>query len=157
VDGKPLSLGDITVPVYNLATREDHIAPARSVFFGSSFFGGPVTFVLTGSGHIAGVINPPSRGKYQYWTGLAPHGDGFDAWLARADEPPGSWGPHWKDWITALDDRRVKARVPGGRKVKAIEDAPGSYVKVTAGRNAAYRPSVRRAIVAKVLEGFSGL
>jgi polyhydroxyalkanoate synthase len=132
VDGRPLSLGDITIPVYNLATREDHIAPARSVFFGSSFFGGPVTFVLTGSGHIAGVINPPSRQKYQYWTGPAPHGDGFDAWLARADEHPGSWWPHWQAWITALDDRRVKARTVGGRKVKPIEDAPGSYVKVTA-------------------------
>jgi polyhydroxyalkanoate synthase len=132
VDGHALSLGDITIPVYNLATREDHIAPARSVYFGSSFFGGPVTFVLSGSGHIAGVINPPSRGKYQYWTGPAPHGDGFDAWLARAEEHPGSWWPHWQEWITALDDRRVKARIVGGRKIKPIEDAPGSYVKVTA-------------------------
>lgn len=132
VDGHALSLGDITIPVYNLATREDHIAPARSVYFGSSFFGGPVTFVLSGSGHIAGVINPPARGKYRYWTGPAPHGDGFDAWLARAEEHPGSWWPHWQDWITAQDDRRVKARTVGGRKIKPIEDAPGSYVKVTA-------------------------
>ncbi|WP_051230998.1 PHA/PHB synthase family protein [Kaistia adipata] len=132
VDGHALSLGDITIPVYNLATREDHIAPARSVYFGSSFFGGPVTFVLSGSGHIAGVINPPARGKYQYWTGPAPRGDDFDAWLAQAEEHPGSWWPHWQDWIAAQDDRRVKARAVGGRNIKPIEDAPGSYVKVTA-------------------------
>jgi polyhydroxyalkanoate synthase len=132
VDDHALSLGDITIPIFNLATREDHIAPARSVFFGSSFFGGPVTFVLSGSGHIAGVINPPSRGKYQYWTGPAPHGDGFDAWLARAEEHPGSWWPYWQAWITGQDERRVKARLVGGRKIKPIDDAPGSYVKVTA-------------------------
>ena len=132
VDGKALSLGDVTIPIYNLATRDDHIAPPRSVFFGSSFFGGPVTFVLAGSGHIAGVINPPSRGKYQYWTGPAPHGDGLDSWIGHAKEHPGSWWPHWQAWIEAQDDARVKARTPGGRKVKAIEDAPGSYVKVMA-------------------------
>ncbi|MCX5578698.1 PHA/PHB synthase family protein [Kaistia terrae] len=132
IEGKPLSLGDVTIPIYNLATRDDHIAPPRSVFFGSSFFGGPVTFVLAGSGHIAGVINPPSRGKYQYWTGPAPHGDGLDSWLGRAKEHPGSWWPHWQSWIEAQDSQRVKARTPGGRKVKAIEDAPGSYVKVMA-------------------------
>lgn len=131
LDGKPLSLGNVTIPLYNLATREDHIAPPRSVFYGSSFFGGPVTFVLSGSGHIAGVVNPPARHKYQYWTGPAPHGDGFDAWLASAEEHPGSWWPHWQAWIEALDDRRVKARSPGGRR-KPIEDAPGSYVRVMA-------------------------
>jgi len=130
VDGHRLSLGDIQIPIFNLATKEDHIAPARSVFFGSSYFGGDVTFVLSGSGHIAGVVNPPTRKKYQYWTGDAPAGDGFDAWLARAEEHPGSWWPHWQAWIEAKDDRRVKARVVGGRRVKPIEDAPGSYVKV---------------------------
>ena len=132
IDGQSLSLGDVTIPIYNLATRDDHIAPPRSVFFGSSFFGGPVTFVLAGSGHIAGVINPPSRGKYQFWTGPTPHGDGLDSWLGRAKEHPGSWWPHWQSWIEAQDSQRVKARTPGGRKVKAIEDAPGSYVKVMA-------------------------
>ena len=76
------------MPIYNLATREDHIAPARSVFFGSSFFGGKVTFVLTGSGHIAGVINPPARKKYQYWTGPAPKGDSFEAWLKNGQGAP---------------------------------------------------------------------
>ncbi|MCX5494143.1 class I poly(R)-hydroxyalkanoic acid synthase [Kaistia dalseonensis] len=132
VDGTPLDLHKVKIPIFNLATREDHIAPPRSVYFGSSFFGGPVTFVLSGSGHIAGVVNPPSRGKYQYWTGPAPQGDDLDLWLANAEEHPGSWWPHWQAWIEALDARKVKARTPGGRKVKAIEDAPGSYVRVMA-------------------------
>jgi len=130
VGEKKLSLRDVTIPIFNLATREDHIAPPRSVFYGSSFFGGPVTFVLSGSGHIAGVVNPPVRKKYQYWTGPAPVGDGFDEWLMHAEEHPGSWWPHWQAWIESLDDTRVKARIPGGRRVKPIEDAPGSYVKV---------------------------
>ncbi|MBB3929708.1 polyhydroxyalkanoate synthase [Kaistia hirudinis] len=125
-----ISLGDVKIPIYNLAAREDHIAPPRSVFYGSSFFGGDVTFVLSGSGHIAGVVNPPARRKYQYWTGPAPKGDGFEAWVDKADEHPGSWWPHWQAWIEKQDNRRVKARVPGGRRVKTIEDAPGSYVKV---------------------------
>jgi polyhydroxyalkanoate synthase len=123
-----LDLKKVKVPIYNLATREDHIAPARSVFLGSSAFGGKVTFVVTGSGHIAGVINPPSRGKYQYWTGPAPKGDGYDKWIAKATEHPGSWWPHWQKWIEAQDKVRVKARPVG----KGIEPAPGSYVRVKA-------------------------
>jgi polyhydroxyalkanoate synthase len=126
IGGVKIDLGKVEVPIYNLATREDHIAPPRSVFLGSSFFGGKVTFVLTGSGHIAGVINPPSRGKYQYWTGPAPKGDGYDAWLPKAKEHAGSWWPHWQKWIEAQNDKRVAARKVG----KAIEDAPGRYVRV---------------------------
>ena len=114
------------LPIYNLATRDDHIAPARSVFFGSSFFGGKVTFVLSGSGHVAGVINPPSRNKYQYWTGAAPKSDGYASWAKKAKEHGGSWWPHWQEWIEAIDDTRVKARPIG----KGIEPAPGSYVQV---------------------------
>jgi polyhydroxyalkanoate synthase len=132
IAGVRLDLGQVKVPVYDLATREDHIAPARSAFLGASFFGGKVTFVLSGSGHIAGVINPPARNKYQFWTGPAPKGDGFDKWFGRAREHPGSWWPHWQAWIEALDDRKVKARTIGGGKLKPIEDAPGSYVKVKA-------------------------
>jgi polyhydroxyalkanoate synthase len=132
VAGQRLDLRKVKVPIYNLATREDHIAPPRSVFFGSSFFGGRVTFVLTGSGHIAGVINPPAKNKYQYWTGPRPKGDAYDQWLTKAKEHPGSWWPHWHAWIESLDNRRVKARPIGGGKVKPIEDAPGSYVKVKA-------------------------
>jgi polyhydroxyalkanoate synthase len=130
--GQRLDLSDVKIPIYNLATREDHIAPARSVFYGSSFFGGKVTFVLTGSGHIAGVINPPARNKYQYWTGARPKGDNFDAWLGKAKEHAGSWWPHWQAWIEAIDNRRVKARKVGIPGKRPIEDAPGSYVKVKA-------------------------
>ena len=128
MDGRPVSLADVTIPIYNLATREDHIAPARSAFVGSALFGGPVEYVLAGSGHIAGVVNPPRSGKYQFWTGRRPDCD-FDSWLADAEETPGSWWPHWHKWIESNDKRHVPARKPGGRG-KALGDAPGSYVKV---------------------------
>jgi len=127
-----LDLKKVKVPIYDLATREDHIAPPRSAFFGGSFFGGKVTFVLTGSGHIAGVINPPAMQKYQYWTGPAPKGDTYEKWLEKAKEHPGSWWPHWHKWIESQDNSRVKARKVGGGKFKPIEAAPGSYVKVKA-------------------------
>lgn len=125
--GRTISLKDIKIPVYNLATREDHIAPSRSVFRGSSLFGGPVEFVLSGSGHIAGVVNPPDRQKYQYWTNGKPRGD-YDTWVAKARETTGSWWPHWHDWIEAREGLRVPARKPGGGALNAIADAPGSYV-----------------------------
>ncbi|THV25318.1 class I poly(R)-hydroxyalkanoic acid synthase [Peteryoungia ipomoeae] len=125
--GKTLSLKDVTIPIYNLATREDHIAPAKSVFVGSSLFGGPVDYVLSGSGHIAGVVNPPDKKKYQFWTNGAPVGS-YEDWLSDAKETAGSWWPHWQAWIEALDDRRVPARKPGGGALNAIADAPGSYV-----------------------------
>ena len=132
--GHTLSLKDIKIPVYNLATKDDHIAPARSVFLGSQYFGGKVDYVLTGSGHIAGVVNPPQSKKYQYWTGGEPAGS-FEDWMAKATETAGSWWPHWQHWIASQDDRRVKARKPGkagkgGKGVKVLGDAPGSYVKV---------------------------
>ena len=131
IAGVTLDLRKVKVPVFNLATREDHIAPPHSVFLGSSFFGGRVTYVLAGSGHIAGVVNPPARNKYQYWTGPAPRGD-FDAWVAKAKEHPGSWWPHWQKWIERHDKARVPARRIGSRKYKPVEDAPGSYVRVRA-------------------------
>jgi polyhydroxyalkanoate synthase len=130
IDGTVLDLGKVKAPIYNLATREDHIAPAKSVFLGSRSFGGPVRFVLTGSGHIAGVVNPPAKKKYQYWTGAAPKGDDVEAWLAGATEHAGSWWPDWFDWIKDQDSKKVPARKPGGGKLAPIEDAPGSYVKV---------------------------
>jgi polyhydroxyalkanoate synthase len=129
IDNQRLDLGDVTIPVYNLATREDHIAPAKSVFLGSKFFGGPVKYVLAGSGHIAGVVNPPAKPKYQYWTGDAPLGS-LDGWLAKAQEHPGSWWPDWLWWIKAQDAETVPAREPGGGVLTPIEDAPGSYVTV---------------------------
>jgi polyhydroxyalkanoate synthase len=130
IGGVKLDLHKVTVPVYNLATREDHIAPAKSVLLGSKYFGGPVKFVLAGSGHIAGVINPPGKQKYQYWTGGKPGGADLDAWVAKAKEHPGSWWPDWLEWLKAHGTKTVPARKIGGGKLKPIEDAPGSYVKV---------------------------
>ncbi|ESZ48288.1 MULTISPECIES: class I poly(R)-hydroxyalkanoic acid synthase [unclassified Mesorhizobium] len=126
--GRTLSLADVTIPVYNLASKEDHIAPALSVFLGSRYFGGDVEFVMAGSGHIAGVVNPPAAKKYQYWTGGKPTGD-FDQWLASAVEHPGSWWTHWQHWIETQDDTLVPARKPG-KHMKTLGDAPGTYVKV---------------------------
>lgn len=131
IAGAHLKLSDVTVPIYNLATREDHIAPAKSVLYGSQFFGGPVRYVLAGSGHIAGVINPPGpKIKYQYWLGEAPKGDDVDKWMETATEHPGSWWPDWLDWIGQLSNEKVPARAIGGGQLEPIEDAPGSYVKV---------------------------
>jgi polyhydroxyalkanoate synthase len=129
IGGTQLDLKKVTVPIYNLATREDHIAPAKSVFLGAQYFGGPVRFVLSGSGHIAGVVNPVSKGKYQYWLGDEPTGE-LDEWLKKAREYPGSWWPDWLAWIVTLGTDRVPARIPGSGKLPAIEDAPGSYVRV---------------------------
>jgi len=131
IGGKTLDLKQVTMPIYNLATREDHIAPAQSVFNGSQCFGGPVEHVVAGSGHIAGVVNPPAKVKYQYWTGGPAKGRYAD-WLAKADEHPGSWWPHWFGWLEAQAPKKVAAREPGGGKLKALADAPGTYVKVKA-------------------------
>jgi polyhydroxyalkanoate synthase subunit PhaC len=126
----PIDLKAVTVPIYNLATREDHIAPAKSVMFGSKLFGGDVRFVVSGSGHIAGVINPPMKKKYQYWTGPKPRDADVESWLAKAKEHPGSWWPDWLLWITRQSPTEVPARVPGDGALKPIEDAPGRYVRV---------------------------
>jgi polyhydroxyalkanoate synthase len=125
-----LDLGKVMVPLYNLATREDHIAPARSAFLGSKFFGGPVRFVLAGSGHIAGVVNPPNKVKYQYWTGGKAGTGTLEAWIKKAQEHPGSWWPDWINWIKSHGADEVPAREPGGGALVPIEDAPGRYVKV---------------------------
>jgi polyhydroxyalkanoate synthase len=131
IGGKKLDLKQIAIPIYNLAAREDHIAPAQSVFNGSQCFGGPVEHVVAGSGHIAGVVNPPAKVKYQYWTGGAVKGRYAD-WLAKADEHPGSWWPHWFGWLEAQAPKKVAAREPGGGKLKPLADAPGTYVKAKA-------------------------
>jgi polyhydroxyalkanoate synthase subunit PhaC len=129
VGGVKLDLKKVTIPIYNLATREDHIAPAKSVFLGSSLFGGPVKYVMAGSGHIAGVINHPSRKKYQYWTG-GPAVGTLEDWIAKAEEHTGSWWPDWHEWVAAQEPTEVKARRIGGGRLNPIEDAPGSYVKI---------------------------
>ncbi|MGX9177686.1 class I poly(R)-hydroxyalkanoic acid synthase [Mesorhizobium sp. BHbdii] len=126
--GRVVSLKNVTIPVYNLAAKEDHIAPALSVFLGSKYFGGEVDYVMAGSGHIAGVVNPPAAQKYHYWTGGKPAGE-FDQWIAEAINHPGSWWPHWQRWVEAKDNTRVPARKPG-KHMKTLGDAPGTYVKV---------------------------
>jgi len=130
IAGVTLDLHKVKVPIYNLATVEDHIAPAKSVLFGSQYFGGPVKYVLAGSGHIAGVINPPAKPKYQYWTGEKPAGSNVDNWRKTATEHAGSWWPDWLAWLKSQDPETVPARKIGSGKLKPLEDAPGSYVKV---------------------------
>ncbi len=127
--GKTLKLPDITIPIYHMATREDHIAPARSVFTGAKLLGGNVRFVLAGSGHIAGVINPASKPKYQYWLGKKPAGE-FEDWLAAATAHKGSWWPDWIKWVTRQSHKKVPARHPGDGQLPPICDAPGEYVRV---------------------------
>ena len=131
-DGTPIDLTRITTPAYLQAGREDHIAPADSVWRMMHHLRGPKTFVLAGSGHIAGVVNPPAANKYQFWTNPAPV-DSFAEFLAGAHETPGSWWPHWIGWIRQLDDREVPVagkRMPGSKGDTVIEDAPGRYVKL---------------------------
>src|SRR3954470_14082204 len=131
VEGVRLDLKKVKIPIFNLATREDHIAPAKSVFLGSKAFGGPVEYVLAGSGHIAGVVNPAAKPKYQYWTG-APEGRDLDEWIGKATEHAGSWWPYWFEWVEKQAPKRVRAREPGGGKLEPICDAPGTYVKMKA-------------------------
>jgi polyhydroxyalkanoate synthase len=131
VDGTPIEIHKVKTPTYVQAGREDHIAPAASVWKITHYFQGPLRFVLAGSGHIAGVVNPPEAGKYQYWTNDDKPAS-LDEFVAGATEHKGSWWPDWAKWIGALAEKKVPvkgARVPGKGKLKAIEDAPGSYVK----------------------------
>ncbi|MCB5425850.1 class I poly(R)-hydroxyalkanoic acid synthase [Altererythrobacter sp. CC-YST694] len=129
-DGTPIDLTRIETPAYIQAGREDHIAPAESVFRMTWFLKGPVRFVLAGSGHIAGVVNPPDAHKYQFWTNEGRFHD-LDSFRENAKEHPGSWWPDWISWLEAQDKARVPARgkrKPGGRGDHVIEDAPGRYV-----------------------------
>ena len=132
LDNTLLDLSKVKVPVYNLATREDHIAPADSVLYGSQFFGGPVKYVLSGSGHIAGVVNPPAAGKYQYWTNDNIKDTTLANWLKGAQEHKGSWWPDWRQWLESIDAETVPSRPAGTEALPPIEDAPGSYVRVRA-------------------------
>ncbi|QQO11879.1 class I poly(R)-hydroxyalkanoic acid synthase [Bradyrhizobium diazoefficiens] len=132
LDNTLLDLSKVKVPVYNLATREDHIAPAESVLYGSQFFGGPVKYVLSGSGHIAGVVNPPASNKYQYWTNDNIKAASVAEWMKGAVEHKGSWWPDWRQWLGDLDPEEVPARAVGSDALPPIEDAPGSYVRVRA-------------------------
>jgi polyhydroxyalkanoate synthase len=131
VAGTPIDIDSVTTPTYVQAGREDHIAPPESVWKIMDHFAGDKRFVLAGSGHIAGVVNPPAARKYQYWTNEKP-AETLRAFVDEAEEHKGSWWPDWLAWLRKRDGETVKAegaRMPGEGKLKAIEDAPGSYVK----------------------------
>jgi polyhydroxyalkanoate synthase len=130
--GHKLSLGDVKIPVFMQSSKEDHIAPCKSVFRSAMNFGGPVEFIVAGSGHIAGVINHPDARKYQYWTNPNMKG-AVEDWLAFAEEHPGSWWPHWDAWLRKISGPDTPARQPGDHKLKPITDAPGDYVRVRSG------------------------
>jgi polyhydroxyalkanoate synthase len=130
--GERLNLAKIKTPAYFQAAKEDHIAPAVSVYKGAKLFGGPVTFMLSGSGHIAGVINAPAAGKYQHWTNDALPAS-FEEWQAGAVEHPGSWWPTWDAWLSPRSGEKIPAPKPGDGELKPLVDAPGTYVLVKAG------------------------
>jgi len=128
VAGVPIDLGKIKTPSYFISAMEDHIAPWKSTYLGAQRFSGPVRFVLGGSGHIAGIVNPPAANKYGYWRNdkLAPTAD---EWIEGASQHPGSWWTDWQEWVSALNDDKVPARDPAKGKLPVLEDAPGSFVK----------------------------
>ncbi len=131
LDGVGIDLTKVETPAYFISTKEDHIAPWKSTYAGTQLFSGPVRFVLGMSGHIAGIVNPPSAKKYGYWSNDALPEDG-DQWLAGAKSHEGSWWRDWKKWVQRHNGKKVPARVPGDGKLEVIEDAPGSYVRVRA-------------------------
>jgi polyhydroxyalkanoate synthase len=132
LDNVRIDLRKVRIPVYNLAAREDHIAPLPSVFRVGQYMGSETRLVVSGSGHIAGVVNPPEARKYQYWTNPRP-AKTLEDWMAGAAEHPGSWWVDWIEWIGARSGKKIEAPRPGSGKLQPIEDAPGSYVKVRAG------------------------
>jgi len=127
--GEKLSLKDVTIPIFMQSSKEDHIAPAASVYNSARAFGGQVEYIIAGSGHIAGVINHPSANKYQYWTNPNLKG-ALEDWQAFSVEHPGSWWPHWDKWLSKISGPDVPARTPGDGELKVLGDAPGTYVKV---------------------------
>jgi polyhydroxyalkanoate synthase len=131
MNGIPIDVSAVEVPTYFISTIEDHIAPWKSTYIGARLFKGPVRFVLGGSGHIAGIINPPVANKYGYWTHDALPEDAED-WLSAAEQRPGSWWTDWSRWVAKHAGEKVPARQPGAGKLPVIEDAPGSYVTLRA-------------------------
>jgi polyhydroxyalkanoate synthase len=129
--GVGIDLAKVKTPAYFISTKEDHIAPWKSTYAGTRLLSGPVRFVLGMSGHIAGIVNPPSAKKYGYWTNDELPED-CDQWLAGAQSHDGSWWLDWKKWVQRYNGKKVPARIPGDAKLKVIEDAPGSYVKIRA-------------------------
>jgi polyhydroxyalkanoate synthase len=130
--GVKIDLRKIKVPVYFISTREDHLAPWKTAYQGVHLVSGPVKFVLGGSGHIAGIVNPPAKKKYGYWTNPETPADA-EQWLAGASQSEGSWWPDWRQWLKEKAGEEVPARKPGEGKLQPVEDAPGSYVKERVG------------------------
>ncbi len=129
--GTPIDLGAVETPTFILSTKDDHIAPWKATYSGTQLYGGPVKFCLSGSGHIAGVVNPEGSEKYGYWTNPENPADP-DAWFAGAKQHGGSWWPEWRRWISRKTGGKVDARQPGDGGLDVIEPAPGRYVKVRA-------------------------
>ena len=131
MDGKTLNLADVNIPIFMQAGETDHIAPYRSIYNTAKLFGGDVEYMLAGSGHIAGVVNHPSRGKYHHRVNDALP-DSVEEWMEKATHHQGSWWEHWMQWLDRVSPGKVPARIPGDGNLRAIEDAPGSYVRVKA-------------------------
>jgi polyhydroxyalkanoate synthase subunit PhaC len=129
LDNTRIDLKKVKVPVYNLACKDDHIAPLASVFRVGKYFGGETRLVVSGSGHIAGVVNPPAANKYHFWTDGTSSSSPED-WMKSAKEHPGSWWTDWLDWVTSRAGDKVAAPVPGDGPLKVLCDAPGEYVRV---------------------------
>lgn len=129
MSGHKLDLSKVTIPIFMQASKEDHIAPADSVYRSAKLFGGPTQYMMAGSGHIAGVINHPDANKYQHWIN-EDLPESREDWLQGAVEHPGSWWHHWVKWLNSMTDETVPAREPGGGKLKPLCPAPGTYVKV---------------------------
>lgn len=134
LEGVPLDIRKVKVPSYFLSTKDDHIAPWVSTYEGMHLLDGDKTFVLSASGHVAGVVNPPAANKYHYWTNENLDDRQYaEEWLANATQHEGSWWTHWNEWVMDISgNEQVKARIPGEGKLKAIEPAPGRYVKAKA-------------------------
>ena len=129
--GTPIDLRKIKAPTYFVSTVEDHIAPWKSTYMGACVVGGDKRFVLGGSGHIAGIVNPPVANKYGFWVGKSKSlPDSPDEWFANTEQQPGSWWTDWQAWVTKHDPETVAARDPAKGKLKVLEDAPGSYAKL---------------------------
>ena len=129
VGGVVLDLKKVTIPIYNLATREDHIAPWKSAYKATQLLGGANRFTLAASGHLAGVVNPPGANRYCYWTnGKTPANP--QEWQAGARAVEGSWWRDWDRWLKGIaGEERVAARQPGSRRLPPLAEAPGSYAR----------------------------
>jgi polyhydroxyalkanoate synthase subunit PhaC len=127
--GEAIDLSKVKVPAYFISTVEDHIAPWKTTYKGSQYLGSEVRFTLGGSGHIAGIVNPPAAKKYHYWTNDSNPATA-DEWFKTATQHPGSW---WEDWQAWIDKQNAGEKVPARTPANALEDAPGSYAMLRLG------------------------